>query len=136
MQTIVVLTGEAELGKERGKYAKLMIGEEVKRKKEGRIRVFEIYLISKDKGLKLSREFYEEAVNIATKDMSCRLKFKPFLLMERSGGKEKGKRRSKKKIYDKNWFVVYGLRILGVSKEKINSIMNILHELRENQQNG
>ena len=52
--------------------------------------------------------------------MSCRLKFKPFLLMERSGGKEKGKRRSKKKIYDKNWFVVYGLRILGVSKEKIN----------------
>ena len=70
MQTIVVLTGEAELGKERGKYAKLMmIGEEVKRKKEGRIRVFEIYLITKDKGLKLSREFYEEAVNIATNEL-------------------------------------------------------------------
>ena len=51
--------------------------------------------------------------------------------MEKSGGKEKGKRRSKKKFYDKNWFVVYGLRILGVSKEKINSIMNTLHDSSE-----
>ena len=46
MQTIVVLTGEAELGKERGKGAKLvMTGEEVKGKKEGKTRVFEIYLL-------------------------------------------------------------------------------------------